>query len=69
MKHTDQSHPDYQDLTKALDKMKSVAHEINVAMKDAENRTKILLIQDSFVNGNVKVSLFYLTMTNYVVVF
>jgi len=50
LKYTDKSHVDHAGLTACLDKMKQIANDINQAIKQGENRQKILHIQDSFLN-------------------
>jgi len=41
LKHTEPSHPDYDDLTKALAKMKEVATHINMTVKKTDNLRKL----------------------------
>jgi hypothetical protein len=53
VRHTDPAHPDFDNLTKAKDVMKSVSIEINTAIQDGENRQQITDIQNLFLDtGN-----------------
>ncbi|KYQ89256.1 pleckstrin (PH) domain-containing protein [Tieghemostelium lacteum] len=49
IKHTDDTHPDYLELKKALEEMKKVTLEANEAIKKSENRAKVFEIQKMFV--------------------
>eukprot|EP00466_Bigelowiella_natans_P014816 jgi/Bigna1/126101/aug1.2_g809 len=48
LKNTAKSHPDYQDLLKALEKIEETAEYMNESIKKAENRAKIIEISDLF---------------------
>lgn len=48
VKHTEPTHPDYEDLEKSLNTIKSVANQINEDVKRQENREKIMEIQSKF---------------------
>ena len=53
MKHTEDTHPDFENLTKAKETLKNVAIEINTAIQDGENRQQIADIQSLFIDtGN-----------------
>lgn len=45
MKHTDNDHPDYENLQKALEQVKEVADFINESKRNQENKEKIKDIQ------------------------
>ncbi|KYQ90529.1 pleckstrin (PH) domain-containing protein [Tieghemostelium lacteum] len=47
MKHTQETHTDYNDLTLALKKMKEVAEYVNEKKREAENLNQVLMIQNS----------------------
>ncbi|KAF2076329.1 hypothetical protein CYY_002385 [Polysphondylium violaceum] len=49
LKHTDPSHPDYNDLQTSYSSMKKVTHDANDAIKQSENRQKVFEIQKMFV--------------------
>lgn len=53
MKSTDPSHPDYSNLSKAFEEVKEVNHKINEAIREAENRLKLLEISRSFMDNPV----------------
>jgi hypothetical protein len=44
LKHMDASHPNYDKMVKADEKMKIIADQVNERMKDAENQSKVLKI-------------------------
>merc|ERR1712130_459399 len=54
LKHTAETHPDFQPLTQALDLVSTVAGQINEAIRERENRDKILKIQDKLGNVNMQ---------------
>eukprot|EP01133_Synstelium_polycarpum_P012286 gene12286-14403_t len=49
LKHTEPTHPDYADLAKSLAEMKKVTSEANEAIKEYENRMKVMEIHKMFV--------------------
>ena len=51
LKHTEAKHPDYLNIKSSQEKMVAIADAINMAIKQGENRQKILKIQESFVNN------------------
>eukprot|EP01102_Stenamoeba_stenopodia_P014614 TRINITY_DN4877_c0_g1_i1.p1 TRINITY_DN4877_c0_g1~~TRINITY_DN4877_c0_g1_i1.p1 ORF type:complete len:794 (-),score=150.51 TRINITY_DN4877_c0_g1_i1:107-2488(-) len=53
IKHTEPTHPDYEPLRSSLEKVKQVADNINDSIKKAENRQKVLEIQNSFVSNSI----------------
>lgn len=55
IKGTDQSHPDYQQLQKALESIKEVAIQCDAAIEQHKNRVKMLEIQDSFFGEKVSI--------------
>lgn len=58
VKHTAANHRDIENLKKSHEKMVQVADAINTAIKQGENRQKIIKIQESFVNSNLTVITF-----------
>eukprot|EP01130_Rhizamoeba_saxonica_P016277 TRINITY_DN7491_c0_g1_i1.p1 TRINITY_DN7491_c0_g1~~TRINITY_DN7491_c0_g1_i1.p1 ORF type:complete len:656 (+),score=125.47 TRINITY_DN7491_c0_g1_i1:43-2010(+) len=48
LKYTDITHPDRRDLEHALDQVRSVANAINSKMEEAENREKVIDLQNKF---------------------
>jgi hypothetical protein len=56
LKHTPEEHPDFADLSKALEKIKKVTNTINEKQRDFERNTKVLAIQDLFGNNEVSTS-------------
>ena len=55
IKGTDQSHPDYAQLQKALESIKEVAIQCDAAIEQHKNRIKMLEIQDSFFGEKVQI--------------
>jgi len=53
LKNTEDSHPDFKFLQRALSDMKSVADQINEAIRAAENRERCLKIQEQLNEGNI----------------
>ncbi|CAG8511806.1 9399_t:CDS:2 [Diversispora eburnea] len=45
LKHTNRSHPDYENLEKCVKQITIIADEVNEKIKDAENQNKVLEIQ------------------------
>ncbi|RHZ79866.1 hypothetical protein Glove_140g139 [Diversispora epigaea] len=45
LKHTNKSHPDYENLEKCVKQITIIADEVNEKIKDAENQNKVLEIQ------------------------
>jgi hypothetical protein len=48
IKHTAENHPDYENLQTAFETIKRIASHINDAIKEAEDRKKMIEIQNSF---------------------
>jgi hypothetical protein len=55
VKHTPPEHPDNTQLNASLERMKQIANSINTAIKQGENRQKIINIQESFVSTKLNV--------------
>eukprot|EP00002_Diphylleia_rotans_P023236 TRINITY_DN4567_c0_g1_i7.p1 TRINITY_DN4567_c0_g1~~TRINITY_DN4567_c0_g1_i7.p1 ORF type:complete len:645 (-),score=139.09 TRINITY_DN4567_c0_g1_i7:560-2494(-) len=53
IKHTKDDHPDYQAICQALEQVKIVASRVNEAIREQENRNRILDIQNKL-NGDVQ---------------
>eukprot|EP01103_Thecamoeba_quadrilineata_P018793 TRINITY_DN7369_c0_g1_i1.p1 TRINITY_DN7369_c0_g1~~TRINITY_DN7369_c0_g1_i1.p1 ORF type:complete len:704 (+),score=151.50 TRINITY_DN7369_c0_g1_i1:47-2158(+) len=51
VQHTEQAHPDFEDLSTSLDCVKNVANSLNAHLKQEENRRKIIEIQNRFIVG------------------
>ncbi|CAI2161420.1 7628_t:CDS:2 [Funneliformis geosporum] len=50
LKHTKESHPDYQNLKKCVAQISAIAEEVNEKIRDAENQQKVLEIQATVTN-------------------
>lgn len=53
LKHTPADHEDHHQLKVAVDRVKQVADDINESIKRAENRQKVLQIQNSFMASSI----------------
>jgi len=57
LRNTTSTHPDYEDITLALENMKAIASVINEAIRVNENRIKVVEIQNLFVSPGHQLSL------------
>jgi len=55
-KHTDEEHADFENLSKALQKMKEVADYVNERKREAENLSKVYIIMKKLTGKDVEVN-------------
>ncbi|KYQ91676.1 pleckstrin (PH) domain-containing protein [Tieghemostelium lacteum] len=49
LKHTEESHPDFKDISESLEKMKNVAMQINDTKRQSDNSLKVVEVQNKLV--------------------